>query len=79
MNYTTSITVKGQITIPRLIRKKMNLKSSTKLSVFLDEKTGEIRVRPLPDFFELVQAIKFKTKKNVMGARKSMDQNYERF
>lgn len=71
MNYTTSLTVKGQLTIPRLIRKKMKLQKNGKLSVFLDEETNEIRIRPLPDFFELAASLAIKTKKDVLKARES--------
>ncbi|MEK9159789.1 MAG: AbrB/MazE/SpoVT family DNA-binding domain-containing protein [Patescibacteria group bacterium] len=78
MNYTTAMTIKGQITIPNFIRKKMQIQKNTKLSVFLDEKSGEIRVKPLPNFFELAGSMNVKNKKDVMKAREYMENNYER-
>ena len=78
MTYTTGITIKGQITIPSVIRKKMKLERSSKLSIFLDEKSGEIRVKALPNFFELAGSINIKNKKDVMKAREYMENNYER-
>ncbi len=78
MTYTTNITVKGQITIPGAFRKKLGLKKSTKLSVSLDETTGEILVKRLPDFFQLAKTLKLSRKKDVMGAREFMEKNYER-
>lgn len=78
MTYTTHITVKGQITIPGAFRKKLTLKKSTKLSISLDESTGEILVKALPDFFRLVKTLKVPHKKDVMGAREFMENNYER-
>lgn len=78
MTYTTHITVKGQITIPGAFRKKLQLKKSTKLSISLDEKTGEILVKALPDFFQLAKTLKVQHPKDVMKAREYMENNYER-
>jgi bifunctional DNA-binding transcriptional regulator/antitoxin component of YhaV-PrlF toxin-antitoxin module len=78
MTYTSHITVKGQITIPGIFRKKLRLKKSTKLSLSLDEKTGIILVKPLPDFFQLAENFKVPAQKDVMKAREFMENNYER-
>ncbi|MFA4814859.1 MAG: hypothetical protein WC924_01095 [Candidatus Gracilibacteria bacterium] len=56
----------------------MKLKKNIKLSIFLDEKVGEIRVKPLPNFFDLAGKVKIKNKKNVLKAREFMESHYER-
>lgn len=78
MNYLTSISIKGQITIPMVIRKKMNLQKNAKLLVFLNKKTEEIQLKPIPDFFDLAKNLKVKQKRDVLKAREYMEKHYER-
>lgn len=48
--YTTAVTLKGQIVIPSLIRKKYHIKTGTKICVI--EHGDEIILRPLTeDYF----------------------------
>lgn len=54
--YITSVTQKGQATIPGEIRKRLGLKAGQKV-VFL-EKDGEVIVRPVLDFLSLKGSIK---------------------
>lgn len=44
---TTTATVKGQVTIPAPLRKKLNIHQGTKISV--KEQGGKIIMEPLPD------------------------------
>jgi AbrB family looped-hinge helix DNA binding protein len=44
---TTTATIKGQVTIPAALRKKLNIIRGTKLKVV--EKNGKIIMEPLPD------------------------------
>jgi len=44
---TTTATVKGQVTIPAAMRKKLNIRQGTRMSVL--EKNGKIIMEPLPD------------------------------
>lgn len=71
------MTIKGQITLPKVIRLKMKLQKNAKLGVFFDEKAGEIRVKPMTDFFELAKTFKVKNKKDVLKAREFLEKNYE--
>ena len=54
----TSITQKGQVTIPVPIRKKLNLKPGHKLE--FTEKAGKIIGEPVPDFFSFRGVLKGK-------------------
>lgn len=44
---TTTATIKGQVTIPARMRKKLNIHQGTRLKV--EEKNGKIIMEPLPD------------------------------
>ncbi|MCL7489222.1 MAG: AbrB/MazE/SpoVT family DNA-binding domain-containing protein [Desulfobulbaceae bacterium] len=44
---TTTATIKGQVTIPAALRRKLNIIRGTKLKVV--EKNGKIIMEPLPD------------------------------
>ena len=44
---TTTATIKGQVTIPAELRKKLNIHQGTRLRV--EEKNGKIIMEPLPD------------------------------
>lgn len=44
---TTTATIKGQVTIPLWLRKKLHIRQGTKLTV--EEKNGRIIMEPLPD------------------------------
>ncbi len=44
---TTTATIKGQVTIPATMRKKLNIRKGTRISV--EEQNGKIIMEPLPD------------------------------
>lgn len=44
---TTTATIKGQVTIPVAVRKKLNINRGTRLKI--EEKNGKIIMEPLPD------------------------------
>ena len=58
--YTTTLTQKGQITIPYLLRYKFGLKPGQK--ILFEEKEGNITMKNVPDFFSLQGSIKSKIK-----------------
>jgi len=51
MTYTVSITSQGQLTIPMKIRKKLGIVEGTQAVV--EEKHGELVVKPKKDFWSL--------------------------
>lgn len=52
MQFTTTITQKGQATIPALIRKKLGLQKNSKV-VFQLKNENEVTLKAVPDFFSL--------------------------
>lgn len=63
----TTVTIKGQITLPAEIRKKRGIKPGDKVQVREDK--GEIKVEPIPDFFALKGSLKSKKKYDKRKAR----------
>jgi len=78
MVYSTTITRKGQITIPKAIRDALGLPANKKILVEFEDKQKEIRLRPQADILDLAGTFKSKKKTNVLKAREAIDRGYER-
>jgi len=78
MNYLTTITKKGQITIPKELRKKLGFKEFLRVVLELEEKEKVIKVRPVTDILDLAGDFKSKNKKSVLEARKNLETSYKR-
>ena len=70
MMYSTSITQKGQITIPVHIRKKLGLKTGQKVG--FTERDKEVVIEPVPNFLDLIGSLKTKKKYDKRKARKAI-------
>lgn len=57
MQFTTSVTQKGQATIPASIRRKLGIKPNTKI-VFELKNNNEVSIKPVTDFFTLKGSVK---------------------
>lgn len=57
MQFTSSVTQKGQATIPAPIRKRLGIKPSTKI-VFEMKNGTEATIRPAVDFFSLKGSVR---------------------
>ena len=76
MTYSTNLTKKGQLTIPKSIREKLKLDPTKKLSV--DISNQEIRIKSHPDILDLAGTFKPKRKADVLKAREALGKAYER-
>ncbi|MBI2315116.1 AbrB/MazE/SpoVT family DNA-binding domain-containing protein [Candidatus Daviesbacteria bacterium] len=59
MQFTTSITQKGQATIPALIRKRLGILPNTEI-VFELKDNNEAPIKPVVDFLSLKGSINFR-------------------
>ena len=78
MTYQTTITRKGQLTIPKEIRDALGILELQKMTIKLEEKEREIRIKPIRDFLQVAKQIKVRKKVNPLKARKYFENNYAR-
>lgn len=58
MQFTTTVTQKGQATIPASMREKLGIKPNSKVIFEFKEDTKEITVKPAVDFLSLRGSVK---------------------
>jgi len=78
MLYQTTMTKKGQITIPKEIREILKLEEGERLEIEFEKRKGEIKIKPVLDILDLAGTLKPKRKINVLKAREAMEKRYER-
>lgn len=78
MSYQSTMTRKGQITIPKEIRKDWGLEGGEKLDIDYEKEKKKATIKPAPDILDLAGTFKPKKKINVLKARKWMEKHYER-
>ena len=77
MQFITTITQKGQITIPKEFREAMGLGVENRVRIVLEE--GEIKIQKIPDVLELAGRFEVKGKVNALKAREEFEKNFSRF
>lgn len=75
MLYTSTVTQKGQVTIPQDIRKKLGLKPYEKVAFVVEEGTVMLK-RPPKDFLSLKGSLKSKKKFSDEEADKAIRDSY---
>lgn len=78
MPYITTITQKGQITIPKKLRDVLDLKEGKGISLDLETKRKAISIMAAPDILELAGTFRSKRKIDPVKAREYMEKHYER-
>ena len=76
-SFVTTVTQKGQITLPSSLRHRAKINKHDRVEVKYYR--GKITVEPFIDFFSLAGSIKPIPGKSIMDARKEMEENYRRF
>lgn len=71
MQFTASVTQKGQATIPALIRRSLGIKPNTKI-VFELKNDHEASFKPVADFFTMKGSIKSKKSFNIKAMEKAV-------
>lgn len=78
MTYQTTVTQKGQITIPKSIRDALGIFGSKRVIIELDEGKTSARIVPTDDFLSVAKKIRVKKKINPLRARVIMESSYAR-
>lgn len=73
----TAVTQKGQVTIPKKFRDRLNLEIYGRVSVSLVK--DYVKIEPLQDILQLAGKYRPKTKRPILKARKAMTEKYRRF
>lgn len=78
MSYTTTITQKGQITIPKRLRDVLRIQTGEKLTLELEKSKEAIRVKPAVSLRELAGSFRVKKAIDPVKIREYMERNYTR-
>ncbi len=70
--YATTLTQKGQVTIPAPIREKLGLKKGEKVS--FEEKEGQIIIKSAPNLLDLMGSLKTTKKYDKTKVKKAVGQ-----
>ena len=78
MTYTTTVTQKGQITLPQTVRNKLNIRIREKVTIQIEN--DYIKIQPTVDILSIAGSLKKKVKPsdNILNARESFERNYSR-
>jgi len=77
LRFTTCVTQKGQITLPKKLRDRFGIAAWSKVIVAAD--AAGIRIEPTQDIVSLAGTFVPKIPKPVMDARDAMENKYQRF
>lgn len=71
MQFSTTVTQKGQATIPAIIRKRLGIKKNTKIIFELNN--NNVSIKPAADFFALKGSIKSKKPFNIAAMERAVE------
>lgn len=77
MQVITTITQKGQVTLPKKIRSLFGIHEYDR--VFVEAGNDHIKIKPAEDILDLAGKFEVKNKKPILKARESMEKHYKRF
>jgi AbrB family looped-hinge helix DNA binding protein len=78
MKYSTTITKKGQMTIPKEVRENLDILIPSQITLDVDEKEKTVRIIPQKDILDLAGRFKVKKPADVLKAREKFEKTYER-
>lgn len=78
MLYPVSITSKWQMTIPKAVRKILNLNQPGKVVIEVDKEQKTLKINKTPDIFSLAGTFRPKRAINALKTRKLFEKYYER-
>ena len=76
MTFITTVTQKGQVTLPKKVRDQFGIAPFSKIAIVTDSTT--IRIEPTQDILDLAGTFHPKKGKSVLKAREAMEKKYQR-
>ena len=76
MQVITTVTQKGQITLPKAIREAFNIDKYDKVTI--EAKEDYIKIKPTFDILDIAGTFHPRRKKSVLKAREYMETHYKR-
>jgi len=76
--YQTTLTQKGQVTIPKHIRDILKLSPAQRVRISLAANKKTAVIEPADDFITLARTVSLKNKTNPVQARRTLEQKYGR-
>lgn len=77
MKEFSTITKKGQVTIPKSFREKLGLRYFTKIILDLDESEGVIKIRASKDALDMAGELEIEDKDSILKAREALETSYK--
>lgn len=74
----STITKKGQVTIPKVFREKLGLKHFTKIALDLDENEGVVKIRASKDILDMAGEFEIEDRRSILKAREALETSYKR-
>ena len=78
MRYSTTITRKGQMTVPKEVRENLDISIPSQVTLDVDEKEKTVRIIPQKDILDMAGRFKVKKPFDVLKAREKFESTYER-
>ncbi len=80
MKFTTTVTQKGQVTLPKSMRQALGITAYDQVEIELTKSGKVINIKPTLDVLDLAGSLQPKANKSksVLEARQAMEKEYER-
>lgn len=78
MSYQTTITKKGQLTLPKKVREALGLRTGDRVVLEPDPAHKKIKITPLPSLEKLAGSFRVTSSRNPVEIRKEMEKTYTR-
>ncbi len=78
MRYSTTITKKGQMTVPKEVRESFNIIAPSQITMDVDEDKKSFRIIPQKDILDMAGRFKVKKPSGILKAREKYELKYER-
>ncbi len=76
MQFITTVTQKGQVTIPQYLREAFKIKRLSRVAIMAEN--DQLIIKPVEDIIDLAGTFKPKQKRTILNAREAIEKTYSR-